>query len=161
MQYTFRQLTSRPDSKGRCRVLLDVTWGNQREKLVTGVSCQPANFAPEAKLGRTIAKAEPGSPDMNTKLAGLVADIADLFNKALSHRQTVTRDQVLAFVRKPSKVIEPVTPAALDPLDTNFLNYIRPVAVGAPRLYPRRAATLSTSYQPSGEVPAWFNAAAV
>lgn len=48
MQYTFRQLTSRPASKGRCRVLLDVTWAGQREKLATGVSCQPAHFAPEA-----------------------------------------------------------------------------------------------------------------
>jgi hypothetical protein len=73
MQYTFRQLTSRPDATGRCRVLLDVTWANQREKLATGVSCQPANFAPEAKLGRTIAKAKPGSAGLNTKLAGLVA----------------------------------------------------------------------------------------
>jgi integrase len=123
MQYTFRQLTSRPDATGRCRVLLDVTWANQREKLATGVSCQPTNFAPEAKLGRTIAKAEPGSAGLNTKLAGLVAELTDLFNKADAHRQVVAKEQVLALVRKPGKVIEPITRPALDPLDTTFLNY--------------------------------------
>ncbi|RZK30700.1 MAG: hypothetical protein EOO61_18915, partial [Hymenobacter sp.] len=93
MQYTFRQLTSRPDSKGRCRVLLDVTWANQREKLATGVSCQPANFQPTAKAGRTIAKPEPGSAGLNTKLTTLVAELADIFNKADAHRQLVSREQ--------------------------------------------------------------------
>jgi integrase len=103
MNYTFRQLTSRPDSQGRCRVLLDVTWENQREKLATGVSCQPTHFDAAAKAGRTIAKAEPGSTDLNTKLTQLVADLADLFNKATANRQPVSREQVLALIAKPSK----------------------------------------------------------
>ncbi|MGI4862393.1 MAG: phage integrase SAM-like domain-containing protein [Janthinobacterium lividum] len=120
MNYTFRQLTSRPDSKGRCRVLLDVTWDNLREKLATGVSCQPAHFDATAKPGRTIAKAEPGSTGLNTKLTALVADLADLFNKADAHRQAVSREQVLALVAKPV-----ATPAAApvvdDPLLTELL----------------------------------------
>ncbi len=123
MQYAFRQLPSRPDAQGRCRVLLDVTWANQREKLPTGVSCQPAHFAADAKLGRTIAKAEPGSPGLNTKLAGLVAELTDLFNKADAHRQAVSREQVLALVRKPGQAVAPAAAAPPDPLDTTFLNY--------------------------------------
>jgi integrase len=121
MQYTFRQLTSRPDSKGRCRVLLDVTWANQREKLATGVSCQPANFVPTAKAGRTIAKAEPGSSGLNTKLTTLVAELADIFNKADAHRQVVSREQVLALVAKPQPVAVASVPEVEDPLLTDLL----------------------------------------
>jgi integrase len=121
MQYTFRQLTSRPDSKGRCRVLLDVTWANQREKLATGVSCQPANFVPTAKAGRTIAKAEPGSSSLNTKLTTLVAELADIFNKADAHRQAVSREQVLALVAKPQPVLVQPVAEAEDPLLTDLL----------------------------------------
>jgi integrase len=121
MNYTFRQLTSRPDTKGRCRVLLDVTWDNQREKLATGVSCLPAHFAPDAKLGRTIAKAEAGASTLNTKLTALVADLTDLFHKAAANRQAVAREQVLALVRpaaaKPTS--EPAAPE--DPLLIDLL----------------------------------------
>lgn len=121
MQYTFRQLTSRPDTNGRCRVLLDVTWDNLREKLPTGVSCQPAHFDAAAKLGRTIAKAEPGSSGLNTKLAGLVAELTDLFNKADAHRRSVGRAQVLALVARPitAEAVVPAAPA--DPLLTDLL----------------------------------------
>ncbi|QKG56972.1 site-specific integrase [Hymenobacter sp. BRD128] len=121
MQYTFRQLTSRPDSQGRCRVLLDVTWEGYREKLATGVRCQPAHFDADAKPGRLIAKAEPGSSGLNTKLAGLVADLSDLFNKAEAHRQPVRREQVLALVRPaaPEAGNGPVAPP--DPLLTDLL----------------------------------------
>jgi integrase len=121
MQYTFRQLTSRPDSQGRCRVLLDVTWANQREKLATGVSCQPDNFDPAAKAGRTIAKAEPGSSGLNTKLTTLVAELADLFNKAEANRQLVSREQVLALVAKPQLVAVAPPPEVDDPLLTDLL----------------------------------------
>lgn len=120
MQYTFRQLTSRPDTKGRCRILLDVTWANQREKLATGVSCQPAHFLAAAKLGRTVAKAEPGSSSLNTKLTTLVAELADLFNKADAHRQAVSRAQVLALVARPV-VASVAEPLADDPLLTDLL----------------------------------------
>lgn len=71
IQYTFCQLTSRPDAKGRCRILLDVTWNGQREKLPTGVSCQPAHFDANAK-------AEPGRATLNLRLTELVTDLADL-----------------------------------------------------------------------------------
>lgn len=123
MNYTFRQLTSRPDSKGRCRVLLDVTWDNQREKLATGVSCQPTHFDADAKPGRTIAKAEPGASNLNTKLTGLVAELNDLFNRAEAHRQPVPREQVLALVAKPvAESIAPVLPLPPpDPLLTDLL----------------------------------------
>jgi hypothetical protein len=123
MQYTFRQLTSRPDSQGRCRVLLDVTWENQREKLPTGVSCQPDNFRPTAPAGKPlVAKAEPGSANLNTRLLGLVADLTDLFNKADAHRQPVPREQVLALVAKPVAPSATPEPAAVpDPLLTDLL----------------------------------------
>jgi integrase len=121
MQYTFRQLTSRPDSKGRCRVLLDVTWASQREKLATGVSCQPANFQPTAKAGRTIAKAEPGSSGLNTKLTTLVAELSHIFNKAEAHRQVVSRDQVLALVAKPEPILVQPVAEVEDPLLTDLL----------------------------------------
>jgi len=122
MNYTFRQLTSRPDSQGRCRVLLDVTWDNQREKLATGVSCQPTHFTPEAKLGRTIAKAETGHAALNTRLTALVADLTDLFHRATANRQAVTREQVLALVRPPAPAPAPVVPEGPpDPLLTELL----------------------------------------
>lgn len=44
MKFTFRQLLSRPDREGRCRIVLDVSWDRQRLKLPTGVSCLPAYF---------------------------------------------------------------------------------------------------------------------
>lgn len=122
MQYTFRQLTTRPDAQGRCRVLLDVTWEGHREKLATGVRCQPAHFAADAKLGRTIAKAEAGANNLNTRLAGLVADLTDLFNKAEANRLPVARDQVLALVARPVAAGPPPAPeAAPDPLLTDLL----------------------------------------
>jgi hypothetical protein len=49
MEYTFRQVLSRPDKEGRCRIVLDVTWAGKREKLATGVSCLPEHFRPTAQ----------------------------------------------------------------------------------------------------------------
>jgi hypothetical protein len=121
MNYTFRQLTSRPDSQGRCRVLLDVTWENQREKLATGVSCLPAHFDAEAKLGRTVAKSEPGAAGLNTKLTALVAELTDLFNKADAHRTPVPRAAVLGLVAKPAKAVAVAPEAPADPLLTELL----------------------------------------
>lgn len=121
MNYTFRQLTSRPDSLGRCRVLLDVTWDNQREKLATGVSCLPAHFAAEAKVGKTIAKGEKGHAALNTRLTAIIADLTDLFNKAQAHRQAVPRTDVLALVAKPTAAPEVAPEAPADPLLTELL----------------------------------------
>jgi hypothetical protein len=58
MELTYRQILSRPDSKGRCRVILDVTWDGQRLKLPTGVSCRPAHF--------NAAKRKPISKDLDS-----------------------------------------------------------------------------------------------
>jgi integrase len=121
MNYTFRQLTSRPDSKGRCRVVLDVTWEGNREKLPTGVSCQPAHFRADAPQGKPlVVKPEPGHAALNTRLLGLVADLTDLFTKAQAHRQLVSRAQVLALVAKPG-ADTPAPDAPADPLLTELL----------------------------------------
>jgi hypothetical protein len=123
MQYTFRQLTSRPDKDGRCRVLLDVTWDNQREKLATGVRCHPDHFRPSAPQGKpVVVKPEPGYTTLNTRLLGLVADLTDLFTKAEAHRQSVPRAQVLALVAKPVTAGAPAaTESVVDPLLTDLL----------------------------------------
>lgn len=73
MQYTFRQILSRPDKSGRCRIVLDVTWENKREKLPTGVSCLPAHFNPAAR--RVVSIKDPDSARLNARLAGAVAKI--------------------------------------------------------------------------------------
>jgi hypothetical protein len=73
MEYTFRQVLSRPDKEGRCRVVLDVTWEGKREKLATGVSCLPAHFNPTAR--RVVSIKDPDSARLNALLAGVVAKI--------------------------------------------------------------------------------------
>jgi integrase len=73
MEYTFRQVLSRPDKEGRCRVVLDVTWEGKREKLATGVSCLPAHF--NAKARRVVSIKDPDSARLNARLAGVVAKI--------------------------------------------------------------------------------------
>jgi integrase len=75
MEYTFRQVLSRPDKQGRCRVVLDVTWEGQRQKLATGVSCLPEHFRPEAQ--RIISPKDPQAATLNAKLAAVVAKIAN------------------------------------------------------------------------------------
>jgi integrase len=73
MEYTFRQVLSRPDKEGRCRIVLDVTWEGKREKLATGVSCLPAHFNPTAR--RVVSIKDPDSARLNARLAGVVAKI--------------------------------------------------------------------------------------
>lgn len=74
MKYTFRQILSRPDKDGRCRIVLDVTWDNKREKLPTGVACLPAHFSPKA-TGRVVMTKDPDSARLNAKLAAVVAKV--------------------------------------------------------------------------------------
>lgn len=95
-----------------------MTWDNQREKLATGVRCQPAYFDAAAKPGCTIAKGEPGYSDPNIRLTTLVAELSDLFTKASAHR-VPAREQVLALVAKPDKAV--AAPAPKDPLLTDLL----------------------------------------
>ncbi|MGI4867839.1 MAG: hypothetical protein ACRYFZ_28235 [Janthinobacterium lividum] len=70
MEYTFRQVLSRPDKEGRCRIVLDVTWEGQRQKMPTGVSCLPEHFHPGAK--RIVSPKDPQAAVSNAKLAALV-----------------------------------------------------------------------------------------
>jgi len=70
MEYTFRQVLSRPDKEGRCRIILDVTWEGQRQKMPTGVSCLPEYFQPRAK--RVVSHKDPHAAIYNAKLAALV-----------------------------------------------------------------------------------------
>jgi integrase len=73
MQYTFRQVLSRPDKDGRCRIVLDVTWESQRQKLPTGVSCRPEHFQPGA--ARVVSPKDPQAATANAKLAAIVAKV--------------------------------------------------------------------------------------
>lgn len=73
MKYTFRQVLSRPDRDGRCRIVLDVTWDSKREKLPTGVSCLPAHFNAAAR--RVVSTKDPDSGRLNAKLAAVVAKV--------------------------------------------------------------------------------------
>lgn len=70
MEYTFRQVLSRPDKEGRCRIVLDVTWEGQRQKMATGASCLPEHFQPGAK--RVVSPKDPHAAIYNAKLAALV-----------------------------------------------------------------------------------------
>jgi integrase len=74
MKYTFRQILSRPDRTGRCRIVLDVAWESKREKLPTGVSCLPAHFNPNA-VGRVVSIKDPDSARLNAMLAKVVASV--------------------------------------------------------------------------------------
>jgi integrase len=97
MRYTFRQVLSRPDRDGRCRIVLDVTWENKREKLPTGVSCQPAHFNPTAR--RVVSIKDPDSARLNAKLAGLVAKVE---KAALAAEAS---EENFEAPRKPKKVV--------------------------------------------------------
>jgi hypothetical protein len=70
MEYTFRQVLSRPDKEGRCRIVLDVTWEGQRQKMPTGVSCLPEHFQPGAK--RVVSPKDLQAASANAKLAALI-----------------------------------------------------------------------------------------
>jgi integrase len=73
MEYTFRQVLSRPDKEGRCRIVLDVTWECKRQKMPTGVSCLPAHFQPAAK--RVVSPKDPDAALANAKLAAIVSKV--------------------------------------------------------------------------------------
>jgi integrase len=83
MEYTFRQVLSRPDKEGRCRIILDITWDNKREKLATGVSCLPAHFNPTAR--RVVSIKDPDAARLNAKLAGVVAKVEKAALAAAAH----------------------------------------------------------------------------
>ncbi|GAA4362263.1 hypothetical protein GCM10023185_30050 [Hymenobacter saemangeumensis] len=109
--FTFRQLTSRPLADGRCRVLLDVTWGQQRVKLATGVRCLPAHFNPDAKPGRWVSK-DLNSSDLNGKLADLLSSALDVFKLADALGQDVAPEQLTALTLPAKRKAAAVAPVA-------------------------------------------------
>ena len=86
MEYTFRQVLSRPDKEGRCRVVLDVTWEGKRQKMPTGVSCMPEHFRPEAQ--RIVSPKDPQAATLNAKLAAVVAKVEKASLHAAAHEET-------------------------------------------------------------------------
>jgi hypothetical protein len=96
MEYTFRQVLSRSDKEGRCRIVLDVTWEGQRQKMSTGVSCLPEHFQPGAK--RVVSPKDPHAAIYNAKLAALV----DKVEKAQLH--AAANEEVFVPPVKPKRV---------------------------------------------------------
>jgi hypothetical protein len=96
MEYTFRQVLSRPDKDGRCRIVLDVTWEGKRQKMPTGVSCLPAHFQPKAK--RVVSPKDPRAAIYNAKLAALVGKV----EKAQLH--AAANDETFVPPAKPKRV---------------------------------------------------------
>lgn len=114
MNITLRQLTSRPLADGRCRVLLDITWENQRLKLATGVRCLPAHFSPAAKPGKHVSTKDPDSTNGNNKIAQLLADVLKVFRLADAHQLPVLPDQLTVLVQ-PAPAPAPAALAAAEP----------------------------------------------
>lgn len=80
MNFTFRQVASRPDKEGCCRIVLDVTWDGGRLKLPTGVSCLPKHFS--AGGVRPVSTKDPASARLNATLAAVVARVEKAALKA-------------------------------------------------------------------------------
>ncbi|TVT39602.1 hypothetical protein FNT36_18340 [Hymenobacter setariae] len=96
MEYTFRQVLSRPDKEGRCRIILDVTWEGQRQKMPTGVSCLPEHFQPGAK--RVVNPKDPQAAIYNAKLAALVDKVEKV------QLQAAANEEVFVPPVKPKRV---------------------------------------------------------
>jgi hypothetical protein len=96
MEYTFRQILSRPDKEGHCRIVLDVAWEGQRQKMATGVSCLPEHFQPGAK--RVVSPKDPHAAIYNAKLAGLVDKVKK------TQLQAVANEEVFVPPVKPKRV---------------------------------------------------------
>jgi integrase len=107
MEYTFRQVLSRPDKEGRCRIVLDVTWEGQRQKMATGVSCLPAHFQPTAK--RVVSPKDPHAAIANAKLAALVNKVEK------AQLQAVAADESFVPPVKPKRVSEAAAPKLITP----------------------------------------------
>ncbi|MDO7849949.1 hypothetical protein Q5H92_26555 [Hymenobacter sp. M29] len=97
MKLTYRQVLSRPDADGRCRVVLDVAWDGQRAKLVTGVSCRPAHFSPEAR--QVVMRKDPDATRLNNELAKVETAVNAVFTLASAESRPVTEAELLAAAR--------------------------------------------------------------
>jgi integrase len=101
MELTLRQVLSRPDSQGRCRIVLDVTWESQREKLPTGVRCLPAHFAPTAL--RVVSPKDPDAARLNAVLNTKLAAVRKAILKATADEVPLTKTQLHAALGRPPK----------------------------------------------------------
>jgi len=119
MKLTYRQIQSRPDADGPCRVVLDVAWDGQRAKLATGVSCLPAHFSPEA---RQVARKDPAHTRLNNELSKVGTAVSNIFTLASAQSRPVTEAELVAAVRqalgkKPAGQKVPAAPVAVTPTD--------------------------------------------
>lgn len=94
MKLTFRQILSRPDRDGRCRIILDVAAEGQRHKLPTGVSCRPEHFHPDAR--RVVNAKDPDSARLNAKLAAVLAKVEKAGLQAAADEVPLTAAQLPA-----------------------------------------------------------------
>jgi hypothetical protein len=109
MEYTFRQVLSRPDKEGRCRIVLDVTWEGKRQKMPTGVSCLPEHFQPEAK--RVVSPKDPQAASANTKLAALINKVEK------AQLQAVAAEESFVPPVKPKRAKEEASKLLVTPAD--------------------------------------------
>ena len=120
MKLTYRQVLSRPDVDGRCRVVLDVAWGGQRAKLATGVSCLPAHFSPGAR--QVVMRKDPDHTRLNNELSKVETAVSNAFTLASAQSRPVAEAELVAAARlalgkKPAGKQAPVAPVAATPTD--------------------------------------------
>ncbi|MBO2010910.1 hypothetical protein [Hymenobacter negativus] len=115
MKLTYRQVLSRPDADGRCRVVVDVAWDGRRAKLTTGVSCLPAHFSPEAR--QVVMRKDPDHTRLNNELAKVEAAVNTIFTLASANNRPVAEAELVAAARvalgkKPARRAAPEAPVA-------------------------------------------------
>ncbi|MBH8558955.1 phage integrase SAM-like domain-containing protein [Hymenobacter negativus] len=97
MKLTYRQVLSRPDADGRCRIVVDVAWEGLRVKLPTGVSCRPAHFSPEAR--QVVQRKDPDATRLNNELAKVEGAVNTAFTLASAENRLVTEAELKAVAR--------------------------------------------------------------
>lgn len=115
MELTFRQALSRPDAQGRCRILLDVTWAGQREKLPLGVSCLPAHFQPAAL--RVVSPKDPDAARLNAILNRKLAAVKKLLLRVELEEVPLTKALLHEALGKTPKASPAAAPACVTPAD--------------------------------------------
>ena len=113
MELTFRQVLSRPDAQGRCRIVLDVTWDAQREKLPLGVRCLPAHFQPTAL--RVVSPKDLDAARLNAVINRKLAAVKNVLLQAEAQQVPLTRTLLHAALGAPGNGPRSApTPAARD-----------------------------------------------
>jgi hypothetical protein len=111
MKLTYRQILSRPDADGRCRVVLDVAWDGQRAKLATGVSCLPAHF--NAQALRPVGTKDPDSARLNATLSSVVARVEKAALTAQADGRALQAGDLVAV--KAGRAAKPAAPVLRTP----------------------------------------------